>query len=373
MASIQRMKSPITGRISYRVQVRAVGRPSQSATFRDHAQAREWAKEADAGVRRARYAALAPGDHTSLKQVVERYREEVLPDFNQAAQRGRNTHLAWWVQRLGELKLSAVTPEDIESARDALTVDGTGRGCGHPWRGNERVYPSRHSRSPATVNRYLLTLSHLFSVAVRDWRLVARNPVSVVRKDPEPPARTRFLTDPERRRLLAACKRSRWRRLHLLVLLAISTGARRSELIELKWDYINLSAGRAEIYVRKSKNGDPRFLPVVGNALEIARTLKRKRAHSNAYVFPAPNDPGKPYRYFDSHWYRAVREAGIEDFRFHDLRHTCASYLASGGASLLEVADVLGHRTLRMALRYMHLSSSHKRSCMTKMVLERGL
>lgn len=90
-------------------------------------------------------------------------------------------------------------------------------------------------------------------------------------------------------------------------------------------------------------------------------------------MFPAPNGCDEPYRYFDAHWRQALRAAEIEDFRFHDLRHTCASYLASGGASLLEVADVLGHRTLRMTLRYMHLTSSHKRTCLTKMVFERGL
>jgi integrase len=155
--------------------------------------------------------------------------------------------------------------------------------------------------------------------------------------------------------------------------LAISTGARRGELINLKWDDINLSSSRPEIYVRKTKNGDPRFLPMIGNTLEIARALKRRRSHDSSYMFPALDGRDEPYRTFDSHWYRALKEAQIEDFHFHDLRHTCASYLASGGASLLEVADVLGHRTLRMTLRYMHLTSSHKRTCLMKMVQDRGL
>jgi integrase len=373
MASIQRIKSPLTGRISYRVQVRVVGRPSQSATFLDRAQAKQWAADADAGVRRDRYAALAPAHHTPFKQIAQRYRTEVLPDFDVRAQRGRELHLAWWVRRFGDLKLSAVTQEEIEKARDALAVETSARGTGRPWRGRERSYPSRHTRSPATVNRYLFTLSHLFTVAMRDWQLVDRHPVQAVRKDPEPRARARFLTDQERRQLLLACKKSKWPPLHLLVLLAISTGARRGELINLKWNDINLTSARPEIYVHKTKNGDPRFLPVIGNTLEIARSLKRRRSQESSFMFPAPNQPNSPYYFFDTHWYRALKEAEIEDFRFHDLRHTCASYLASGGASILEVADVLGHRTMRITLRYMHLASSHKRTWLAKMVEERGL
>jgi integrase len=373
MPSIQRIKSSITGRITYRVQMRVVGRRSQSATFLDRAQAKQWAADADAGIRRDRYAAHAPAHHTPFKQVVERYRTEVLPDFDESAQRGRELHLVWWVRRFGDLKLSAVTQDEIEKARDALAVEGSARGSRRIRRGKEKSYPSRHTRSPATVNRYLSTLSHLFTVALRDWRLVERHPVKSVRKDSEPRARVRFLTDRERRQLLLACKKSKWPSLHFLVLLAISTGARRGELINLKWNDINLSSARPEIYVRKTKNGDPRLLPVVGSTLELARALKRRRAHGSPYVFVAANEQNKPYYFFDAHWYRALKEAGLEDFRFHDLRHTCASYLANGGASILEVADVLGHRTLRMTLRYMHLTSSHKRTCLTKMVLERGL
>lgn len=194
-----------------------------------------------------------------------------------------------------------------------------------------------------------------------------------MKKKLEPFGRNRFLTDDERERLLLECQRSKWPLLHFLVWLALSTGARRSDLIERKWSDFQLWDAAPGIYVPETKNGDSRYLPLTGKCLEMARTAEQQRRPGISYVFARPNGRDGPFRQFDPHWYRALDAAGIEDFRFHDLRHTCASYLASGGASLLEVANVLGHRSLRMTLRYVHLSSSHKRAQLEKMAEERGL
>jgi integrase len=369
MASIQRIKSPITGRISYRVQVRMVGRHSQSATFRDRAQAKQWARYADAGIRRERYAVLTP-----FVQVVERYRKEVLPDFAEPARSSREMHLAWWARRFGELGFGAVTQVEIAKARDALALERRGGGNAGAHRRPPKSYPSRHTRSPATVNRYLSSLSHLFTVAMHEWNLVDRHPVREVKRHTEPLGRARFLTDHERSRLFYQCRRSEWPQLYFLVLLAITTGARRSELINLRWSDVSLSAQKPAIHVRESKNGDARFLPLIGRSLAVVQALQRHRHPlENDYLFPAPNGRSGPYRGFDKHWRQALKTAGIEDFRFHDLRHTCASYLAGDGATLLEIADVLGHRSLRVTLRYVHLGTGHKRMCLEKMVQERGL
>src|SRR6202042_664003 len=102
--------------------------------------------------------------------------------------------------------------------------------------------------------------SHLFTVAVKDWDLLDHNPVRAVQKEFEPRRRVRFLSDEERRRLLSECRKSRWSSLHCLVLLAMSTGARRGELINLKWSDISLHSAPPEMYLRQTKNGDSRFL-----------------------------------------------------------------------------------------------------------------
>jgi integrase len=203
---------------------------------------------------------------------------------------------------------------------------------------------------------------------------------SLARKK-ESRGRTRFLSDDERGALLGACEKSEWPALRALVLLAITTGARRGELINLRWEDVDLKAGRA--LVRETKNDEQRTLPLAGKALEALRELKLKNSARSVYVFPALTvvlNPvtGKPeldapYEYFDAHWYAALQAAGIADFRVHDLRHTTASMLAAQGASLLEIADVLGHKTLQMVKRYSHLVVDHKAKVIERLIVAKGL
>ncbi|MGH8301310.1 MAG: tyrosine-type recombinase/integrase [Steroidobacteraceae bacterium] len=196
------------------------------------------------------------------------------------------------------------------------------------------------------MNRYIACLSHALSFAVKERRLLDRNPVSDISRKKEPRGRARFVTDEERTELLDACAKSEWRPLHTLVLLAITTGARKGELIRLEWSDIDLKNGRA--LVRETKNGEQRTLPLAVKALDALRELKLQNSARGEHVFPQPSGLPGPYEHFDTHWYAALEATGIRDFHFHDLRHTTASMLAAQGASLLEIADVLGHKTLVM-------------------------
>ena len=209
------------------------------------------------------------------------------------------------------------------------------------------------------------------SFAAKERRLLGRNPVSDIRRKAEPRGRTRFLSDNGRARLLKACGESAWPALQALVLLAITTGARKGELIRLKWADVDLKTGRA--LVSETKNDEPRTLPLAGKALEALRALKLKESARSEYVFPQPSGLPGPYEHFDAHWYAALSAAGIEDFHFHDLRHTTASMLAAQGASMLEIADVLGHKTLAMVKRYSHLVIDHKAKVIEKMIAAKGL
>ena len=108
--------------------------------------------------------------------------------------------------------------------------------------------------------------------------------------------------------------------------------------------------------------------PSPARRLRRLRELKLQNSARSDYVFPQPSGFPGPYEYFDAHWRAALEAAGISGFRFHDLRHTCASMLAAQGASLLEIADVLGHRTLNMVKRYSHLVVDHKAKVIEEMV-----
>jgi integrase len=195
--------------------------------------------------------------------------------------------------------------------------------------------------------------------------------VREISKKRESRGRVRFLSDDERERLLKASSTSAWPPLLPLVLLAMTTGARRGELLSLTWDRVDLKKGSATL--SETKNDERRILRFSGKAIEALRALKLQNSARSPYVFPHPNGRPEPYYSIDAHWYAALAEADLEDFRFHDLRHTTASYLAQQGASLLEIADVLGHKTLSMVKRYSHLTTDRKAAVIDRMVKEKGL
>ena len=179
----------------------------------------------------------------------------------------------------------------------------------------------------------------------------------------EPRGRVRYLTDEERMRLLQACQASSNRALYPLVVLALATGARKMELLRLTWRDIDLR--RAQIALEQTKNRERRALPLTGLALEEVARLAKVRRLDTALLFPRA-DGRQPIdiRYA---WAQALHAAGITDCRFHDLRHSCASYLAMSGASLVEIAAVLGHKTLQMVQRYAHLSDAHTAGVVARM------
>lgn len=315
-----------------------------------------------------------PGGRASTA-LVQDYTKTVLSEpgrFDDKERKTRERQPEWWSRKFAGLSLAEVTADRISAARDALADEAFTRGGAHedPDTG-KLVGPKQYKRSGATVNRYIAALSHALSFAVKDRRVLDRNPVTDIRRKKEPRGRTRFLSDEDRAELLKACADSAWPALRTLVLLAITTGARKGELTALRWADIDLKKGRA--LVRETKNDEPRTLPLAGQALEALRELKPKNSARSEYVFPQPSGFPGPYEHFDMHWYSALEAAGIPDFHFHDLRHTTASMLATQGASLLEIADVLGHKTLAMVKRYSHLVVEHKAKVIEKMIAAKGL
>jgi len=372
MASIQRIVSPLTKEISYRAQVRVKGRPTQSATFANRLKAQKWATSIEAAIDEGRDFPHMRSRRTAFTDVAKRYRESVTADWPEPAKSARERHLKWWEDRFAGLTLAEITADRIVEARDALAAEKFTRGKPHKNRKTGEVTaPAEYARAPATCNKYLIVLARVLNLAVKEWRLMDRNPAADISKKKEPRGRVRFLSDAEREALLDACAASDWKGLHTLVMLAISTGARRGELINLKWSDVDLKSARAAVH--DTKNGDSRVLPLVGKALDALRELRLQNGARSEYVFPQASGFPGPYVHFDGYWQDALTAAKLEDFRFHDLRHTTASYLASQGASLLEIADTLGHRTLNMVKRYAHLAQSHKVRAIEKMAKERGL
>lgn len=194
--------------------------------------------------------------------------------------------------------------------------------------------------------------------------MVEANPMNQVSKLKEPRGRVRFLDKDERERLLEACKSSKNSDLYLAVRLALATGARRSEIWNLEWSQIDFD--RETIILHETKNNDRRKLHISGEVYEMLLEKSKIRRLDTNRLFPGKLDPTKPFD-FTQPWRTALKQAKIEDFKWHDLRHTTASYLAMNGATPGEIAGALGHRTLQMVKRYSHLSEDHISSVLQSM------
>lgn len=265
--------------------------------------------------------------------------------------------LEWWKPRVGNLAFTSVTDDHIFAALESLATTPARYYAGKDADGNSIFKSKGRPMAPATVNRHHQALASVFTWAIRKriapkgWTSPCR---SVEKRSEAGNAKTRFLSDAERERLLQACKASKWPKLYLLVLMALSTGARKGELLGLRWQDIDFGAKLAE--VARSKNGDAKALPLVPAAVE---ELERFRAKPEALVFASTKTPTQGFN-FTVVWQQALKDAHIRGFRFHDLRHSCASFLAKSGATLLEIADLLGHRQISMTKRYSHLAASHR-------------
>ncbi len=159
--------------------------------------------------------------------------------------------------------------------------------------------------------------------------------------------------------------------MYLLVLMALTTGARRGELTALRWR--DLDSEHAVALVRVTKNGEPRALPVLPAVADELARLKAedearfKIALPSVLIFHSERCPRVAF-HFEQLWQRALKTARVRNFTFHCLRHTCASILAQQGASLLELADVLGHRQLAMVKRYAHLTTKSKAALLSRVL-----
>ena len=264
--------------------------------------------------------------------------------------------LDWWRHQVGHLALQDLSDDHLHAALQLLAGTSSRFYAGKDASGAPIFKAKRKALSGATLNRYSSAVSAVITWAIKK-RIAPKgfdHPARRLEYHHESADKTRFLSDDERARLLAACKASPWPRLYLLVLLALTTGARKGELIGLRWR--DVDAALKVVTVGRSKNGDPKVLPLVPAVIE---QLEQHRGAPGGLVFPSRLDPLKPMA-FEARWHQALQAAHIRGFRFHDLRHSCASYLAQHGATLLEIGDLLGHRQISMVKRYAHLAAGHR-------------
>lgn len=336
MATIQKRD---TGKgTSYRVMIRLKGIAPETATFDRLTDARAWAAKTEADMKAGRH--FGESKRHTLGELVKLYSDKTAPTLKSWRERAR--HLAYWLDAFGDCQLDAITPARIGIERDKLASGLTDKNT---------------PRAGATVVRYLASLSGCLAYAVREMQWLERNPIERVTKPKESAGRIRYLSDEERAALLKACKESSNPDLYTAVVLSLTTGGRQAEIMGLRWSQIDFKTRAISLRVGETKNKEARTLPLVGEAFALLQERSRVRKLHDDRVFPTTERAKKAEMLNLRHpWTLALRAAAIENFRWHDLRHTAASYLAMNGVSPLEISKILGHKTMAMVSRYSHLS-----------------
>ena len=338
MASIQERKK--NGKPSYTAKIRLKGHQPVFQTFTRKTDAVRWANQTEAAITEGRFFKTAESQKHTLSDLIQRYIRDVLPRkakvFVEYA-----SQLKWWEEQIGDVRLSELSTSLISEQRDLLSRTITNR---------------KKPMSPARVNRYMAALSTALNTSIREWEWMEDNPMRKISKLKEPRGRVRYLSDEERERLLDACKYSANTNLYLVVVLALSTGARQQEIWDLRWSNVNLIKGL--ITFSETKNDEFRSVPLKGHPLKLLLEHSRIRRDDSDIVFPSKKNPAVSYD-FRNPWKKALLVAEVEDFRWHDLRHSCASYLAMNGVQMRTIAEILGHKTLSMVQRYTHLNAEH--------------
>ena len=353
MATIEKRDGP-DGKPSYRVKVRLTGIEPQSATFTKLADARRWATQTETALRSGRYFEANEAKQHTLAETISRYLTEVLPRKAKNSEGVQRRQLLWWCGALGVHPLADITPARIYEAKDVLAQEAIpGKGA---------TPDLSRTREPATIKAYLLALSHVFTVANKEFGWIDFNPVERVVAPAVNNARARFLSDDERARLLVACQ-AESNDLYVAVILALSTGCRKQESMGLSWSQINFD--RRQFRLDHTKNGESRTVPLTGLAHDLLLARFQNRRMDTDLVFPG-RDPAKVID-LRTPFNNALKAAGITDFCWHDLRHSTASWLAMSGASMLEIAAVLGHKSMAMTKRYSHLSEAHTANVLSNM------
>jgi len=336
MASIFKRKND-DGTSCWRAMIRIKGHPTVCNHFERKQEADDWAQEVERQIKLGKFPLGAMKAQHTFADLVDRYVNDGALEHHKAADDTRR-HLAWWRTRLGDYALVHLTPELIAEERKKLSSTTTAAGT---------------PLSNATVNRYVAALSPALSYACRQLRWIDDNPCFRLIRLKEASGRERILNDEEACRLFDECRKSHNPYLYCIVLIGITSGMRQGEILGLRWEQVDLDHQLA--HLRETKSGRPRSVPLVDPVVDELRRLQQRRNPRKELVFASRTAFGRVD--INKAWKAALKRARISNLRFHDLRHTFATLAARQGASNLELATAMGHRTLQMLQRYTHLEA----------------
>ncbi|MFH7319265.1 integrase [Desulfurivibrio sp. D14AmB] len=313
------------GPYQIRARIRKRGHGVITKTFNNMSDARAWALEVEAALNRDDYIPATAARATTVREALNRYRDEIFPRLA-AGGEFEKARVQRLIEALGDLSLSALDTAHVAQYRDKQLKAGL---------------------AAQTVKHDLGLLNRVLKCCVMDWGIpLPRGIVTAqVRKPALPNGRDRRLVEDEEERLLAAAEASRSQEIGPIIVIALETGARRGEIQNMTWKHINLAAGTWHIPI--TKTGVPRTVPLTNRAMEI---LQARPHRIDGRVWSTQRRDGITQAFT-----RVCRRAGIENLRFHDLRHEATSRFFERGLNMMEVAAITGHKSLSMLKRYTHL------------------
>lgn len=335
----------------YRAYIRRKGFASLSKTFKTRTEAKEWLRNNEATVLLEK---KSKGAGTTFAKLAELFAAAPPMKGTRYWDAG---HLDFWKAQLGTLRLNEVTHGEINAAVAVLQTRPAMRAT------SSGPKPTGKLLSPATINRHLATLSAVMNFALKRGMIEA-HPMKAgkVEKLTEGNGRKRVLTDEEVTRLLDAAEGSRWPMMPLFLRMLLTTAARKSEVLNLRWEHVNLAESVAILH--ETKNGRARALPLVSDVRAALEQASKVRPINSDYVFFDPKHPAQP-KNVDTIWRFVRQRAGLLKDRddpldqvvLHTTRHSAITKMLKGGANLTQAAVVSGHQTLAMLKRYEHLAA----------------
>jgi integrase len=333
---------------TWKAVIRKTGWPTSAKTFRTKRDAEDWSRGIEDEMVRGVYIKRATADRMTVKTAVDRYLKEVTPTKRPSSQEAERRRAEILKNRLGQYSLAALTPEIIAQFRDDRLA-GTDRK-------NDNGEPI--PRANNTVRLELALLGHLFTIAIKEWRIgLPWNPVLNIRRPAPGPGRNRRLTPDEEKKLLHAVDEHSNPMLRWIVRIALETGMRASEILTLRRPQVDLK--RRVVRLVETKNTMPRTVPLSAEATTLFREALNhpiRPIDTDLIFYGEPGHDGKRHPYqFNPVWLNIKRSVGLADIHFHDLRHEAVSRFVEAGFSDQEVSAISGHKSMQMLKRYTHL------------------
>jgi integrase len=312
---------------TFRAQVRRSGLPPLSKSFKSKQEAQEWATKTEYELNSGIYINRTEAERIQLSELIERYLAEISP--SKKGHKQEVPRLEALKKTIGKYRVLQIQSKHIALYRDARLKMG---------------------KSNSTVLNELSLISQVFELAIKEWSIpIANNPCKLIKKPKQSKGRERRLTNHEEHLLLAASRASRAPLLYPLIIIALETGMRLGELLNLSWNNVDLPRKTATLL--DTKNGEKRIVPLSNKAVKTLEAIPRNITNSKVFWTWSAKDG------VANVWRRTCKKAKILDLHFHDLRHEATSRFFEKGLNMIEVSSITGHKSLQMLKRYTHLKA----------------